>query len=114
VKQIPMYKKTFEILSKLYTPGAKGLIFTVPGQSILEYRSLQYAYDKAFKGANLPFSGTHIMRSGGVSMVYNKSGGDLTLVMQQLGVKDQSTALVYAKRDKHALSDFTKMLWAKA
>ncbi|NOT79315.1 MAG: site-specific integrase [Bacteriovoracaceae bacterium] len=111
VKKIPMYKETFEVLSRLYTPGARGLIFTGLNQEILEYRSLQYTYDKALKGANLPFSGTHIMRRGGASMVYNKSGGDLSLVMQQLGVTDQDTALVYVKRDEHALSDFTKKLW---
>jgi integrase len=112
IKKNPLYRETFEVLSRLHKPGAKGLIFTALDGTILEYRSIQHAYDKAFKGASLPFSGTHIMRHGGASMVYNKTG-DISLVMQQLGVTNQNTALIYAKRDKDALSDFTKKLWAE-
>ena len=39
------------------------------------------------------------MRHGGASMVYNKTG-DISLVMQQLEVTDQNTALIYAKSQR--------------
>jgi integrase len=109
IKTYAMYPEVFEALKKLYTPGAKGLVFHWDGQ-FLEYRWIQHAYDAAFRRAGLPYSGTHVMRHGGSSMVLNKTG-DATLAQQQLGVTSLKTTMVYAKRSSHALRDFAKNEW---
>ena len=48
-------QESVEVLSLLKSQGIKSdLVFTFDG-SILTYRQIQYAYDKAFKKAGLPF-----------------------------------------------------------
>ena len=112
-KELPMYPEVFEVLKKLYTPGAKGFVFQMDGE-FLEYRWIQHAYDHAFKRAGLPYSATHVMRHGGSSDVLNKSGGDVTLAQQQLGVTNLKTAMGYAKREERALSKHVKERWAES
>lgn len=111
LKEQPVFPETFETLSKIHGPGARGLIFTVEGKH-LEYRSIQSAYDRAFKKAGLPFSGTHVMRHGGCRRVYNQEG-DLAVAQQLLGNSDLKSTLVYAKRNASALTEVAKKHWQK-
>ncbi len=93
-------------------PNASGLIFTQPNGEILTYRQIQFAYDNAFKNAGLPYTGTHIMRHGGASNIYNKTNGDLSMVQAITGNRDMKSALVYAHRDSSALKEFARKDWA--
>jgi hypothetical protein len=65
VKEQPMFPETFEAFRKMHYKGAHGLVFRLDGRH-LEYRAIQSAYDRAFKKANLPYRGTHVMRHGGL------------------------------------------------
>lgn len=106
-----MFPETFEILSKLHHPGVKELIFPADGTH-LEYRTIQSAYDRTFRKAGLPYSGTHVMRHGGCRRVYNQEG-DLAVAQQLLGNSDLKTTLVYAKRSASALTEVAKRYWKK-
>jgi integrase len=111
VKEQPLFPETFEALSKLRFDGAKGLIFKWDGTH-LEYRTLQSAYDRAFKKAGLQYRGTHVMRHGGCRRVYNQ-GGDLAVAQQLLGNSDLKSTLVYAKRSATALTEVALKHWEK-
>lgn len=112
MKEQPMFPETFEALSALHKPGAKGLIFNCNGKH-LEYRAIQSAYDRAFKRVALPYRGTHIMRHGGCQRVYNQEGGDLAVAQQLLGNSDLKSTLVYAKRNASALTEVAQRHWSK-
>lgn len=84
-------------------------MFHVDG-SHFEYRQIQYAYDKAFKAAGLPYSATHVMRHGGCRRVYNATG-DLSIAQQHLGNKSMQTVAVYAKRSAAALTNVAHAEW---
>ena len=86
------------------------LVFHKDGKP-LDYRYIQFAYDKAFKKAALPFSATHVMRRTGTSWVLDSSGGDVGLAKQILGNSDWATVALYAKRQSNALREFNDKLW---
>lgn len=111
IKEQPMFPETFDVLSRLHRPGARGPVFTIDGRHI-EYRAIQSAYDRAFRKAGLPFTGTHVMRHGGCRRVYNQEG-DLAVAQQLLGNSDLKSTLVYAKRDAAALTEVARRLWQK-
>jgi len=111
MKEQPMFPETFEALSALYEPGAKGLIFQAEG-SHLEYGTIQRTYDRSFQKASLPYSGTHVMRHGGCRRVYNEQG-DLAVAQQLLGNSDLKSILVYAKRNASALTEVAQRHWEK-
>ncbi len=60
------------------------------------YRSIQHAYDKAFKNADIPFSGTHILRHASLSEAQEASG-DIKITQTLAGHKNISTTDRYAK-----------------
>ncbi|MES2802579.1 MAG: tyrosine-type recombinase/integrase [Bdellovibrionota bacterium] len=71
------------------------LIFTVDG-SLLTYRQIQHAYDKAFVKLGLPFRGTHVCRHSGATHFLEKTGDMLAL--QQMGAwRTQQMAMHYGK-----------------
>lgn len=71
------------------------LIFTMDG-SLLTYRQVQHAYDKAFKKLGLPFRGTHVCRHSGATSFLDKTGD--VLALQQMGAwKNQQMALHYGQ-----------------
>jgi len=111
VKEQPMFPETFAVLSKLHNERAKGLIFELNGTH-LEYRAIQSAYDRSFREAGLPFTGTHVMRHGGCRRVYNQVG-DLAVAQQLLGNADLKSTMVYAKRDASALTEVAQKHWQK-
>lgn len=108
-KILPLFKASFDTVNKL--EKGSGLIFKNKDGSILTYRQIQHAYDKAFKKAGLEFRGTHIMRHGGASRIYDISRGDLAITGQLLGNKDQKTIQKYAHRNPKALFEISKDEW---
>lgn len=113
IKEQPMFPMTFEALKTLFHIGARGLIFRSPRGSFFIYREIQHAYDHAFARAGLPYSGTHVLRHGGTRNVYNETG-DLAVAQQLLGNADLETTLVYAKRQKTALTKVAATHWERS
>ena len=112
MKTLPLMKESHQTLIKLQDAVLKeGLIFKQKNGDLLTYRQIQNAFDSAFKKAGLPYSGTHIMRHGGASYIYNKANGDLSLVQAITGNKDYKSALVYAHRNPLALNEFAEKDW---
>lgn len=109
MKEQPMFPETFEALKSLYHEGAKGLVFQIKHKH-LEYRSIQSHYDRAFREAGLPYTGTHVMRHGGCRRVYNIVP-DTAVAQQLLGNSDLKTTLVYAKRHASALTEVAQKFW---
>ena len=109
VKEQPMFPETYEALIPFYQDGGRGLIFQVDGKH-LEYRTIQHAYDTAFKRAGLPFSGTHVLRHGGCRKLLNETG-DMTIAKQHLGNTDMATVQVYAQREASALTKVAQGKW---
>ena len=112
MKDQPMFPETFEALKSLHQEGAKGLVFQVNGKH-LEYRSIQSHYDRAFREAELPYTGTHVMRHGGCRRVYNLVP-DTAVAQQLLGNSDLKTTLIYAKRHASALTEVAQKFWEKS
>ena len=77
---------------------------------MLKYQSIQNAFNAAFQKAGLPYTGTHVLRHGGVRAVYNAIG-DLAIAQQLLGNSDYKTTLVYAQREKQALTKMVHGAW---
>jgi integrase len=103
-KSSPLFKESFDTLQVYQNSKTQSeLIFLQNNGELLTYRQIQYAYDCAFRKAKLSFSGTHIMRHGGASHVYNLSNGDHSMVQAITGNKDLRTTLVYSHRDPKAL-----------
>lgn len=76
-------------------PKKSDLIFTLDG-SVLSYRQVQHAYDKAFKRLGLPFRGTHVCRHSGATSFLQKTGD--VLALQQMGAwRNQQMALHYGQ-----------------
>ena len=112
VKEQPMFPDTFEALRKCHSGGTTGLIFKNPDGTFFSYRQIQAAYDRAFREANLPYRGTHVLRHGGTRHVYNETG-DLSIAQQLLGNSDFETTLVYARRHKGALTKLAESHWSR-
>lgn len=85
-----------EVLTELKANAGKSdLIFSKDG-SLLTYRKIQYAYDKAFKRAKLPFRATHVCRHSGATSYLDMTGD--VLALQQMGAwSNQQMALHYGK-----------------
>ena len=75
------------------------------------FRQIQNAYDRAFARANLPYSGTHVLRHGGTRNYFNKANGDLAIAQQILGNTSLDSTLVYAKRNTNALNLLARKEW---
>jgi len=112
VKEQPIFPDSFEALRKCHVSGRSGLVFRNPDETFFSYRQIQAAYDKAFREANLPYRGTHVLRHGGTRHVYNETG-DLSIAQQLLGNSDFETTLVYARRHKGALTKLAESHWSR-
>jgi site-specific recombinase XerC len=111
VKEQPLNKETFDLFMSMRAanPDPRGLIFQENGVP-LEYRWIQYAYDRGFKRAKLPYTATHVMRHGGTRKVYNETG-DLAIAGQILGNTTTQSVQVYARRNTNALNEHVRKLW---
>lgn len=108
-KEQPLFPESYFAFKQMENETRKGLVFPLEGNH-LEYRQIEYAYNKAFEKAGLPFRGTHIMRHGGTRLVYNATK-DLEVAKQILGNRDLQTVQVYAQRDATALTQFAHERW---
>ncbi len=111
-KEQPLMPASFGILKSLYELNKKGLVFTDSDGSILRYKNIKSAYDRAFKLAGLPYTATHVLRHGMTRKVYNDTG-DLAVAGQLLGNTTQDSIQVYAKRSTNALNEYTQTQWDK-
>ena len=111
LKELPMFPETHAMLIESKPKDARGLVFKIDGD-MLEYRSIHHAYTQAFKLAGLPYTATHIMRHGGTRRLYNERG-DLAVAAQILGNSDIETVMVYAQREKSALTEVSNRHWAE-
>lgn len=73
------------------------------------YRSIQHAYDKAFKAAGIPFSGTHILRHASLSEA-QETGGDLKITQTLAGHSNIATTERYAKARDCKIRDVHKQM----
>jgi integrase len=87
------------------------LLFTHDDGKPFDYRYIEGYYNRAFKKANLNFSGTHILRHGGGRRLFDSTNGDWGAVKQLLGNSDMKSVMVYAKRSSKALTDVSKAQW---
>jgi len=111
LKEQPVLPQTFLALAELWTPTARGLVFKGEAGAFLAYREVQYAYDRAFKRAGLPYTATHVMRHGGTRTVLEDTGGDRDIARQQLGNRDGKTVEVYAQRSAAAFTRYAEKKW---
>ena len=112
VKVLPIFPQSFSAIKEALLASSFEFLFVDSKGDFFDYRAIQQRYDLAFKKAGLPFVGTHVLRHGGTRHLYNQYP-DLPLAGQLLGNSDISTVTVYAKRDKRALFNVNKELWAK-
>ncbi len=76
------------------------------GGSLLTYRKIQHAYDKAFERLGFHFRGTHVCRHTGATSFLEKTGD--TLALQQMGNwKNQQMALHYGQISSSRAKDAT-------
>lgn len=61
-RRIPMTADLKNLLMVMNQTASSGLVFSFDGKSPLEYRSIQYFYDKAFERAGINHRSTHILR----------------------------------------------------
>ncbi len=114
VKTAPLFKESYLALEDYQGKAdrnKKGLMFTQEDGSLFTYRQIQNAYDLAFKKAGLSFRGTHVMRHGGGSTIYNQTNGDLDSLKAVLGNADIKSVMAYAHRDPKALKEHAKRGW---
>ncbi len=110
-KEQPMFPETYQALKWIHgVETKKGPLFLNFNGKIFEYRQIQRAYDLAFSRANLPFTGTHIMRHGGCRALLNETG-DRYIAQQHLGNSSFSSTDIYAKRDAKALTEAVQKRW---
>lgn len=109
VKELPMFPQTFEALAPLISGTERGLIFQIDGKPV-EYRTIQYFYDKAFRNAGLPYTSTHVLRHGWTREIYNRNP-DLDTAKQLLGDTSDDAARVYARRRAGAITGVADRMW---
>jgi integrase len=109
MKEQPLAFKSYQALLSLNVDIKRGLIFRT-GEAPLEYRQVQYAYDKAFKSAGLNYSATHVMRRSGTSWIFDDTK-DIGLAGQLLGDTDLKVIMKYAKRNQTALKEHYQTVW---
>ena len=110
-KEQPIFPESYQALMELFGENKKGLVFQIEGRH-LEYRLIQFWYDKSFKLAGLHYRGTHIMRHGGCRNLYNEVP-DIAVAQQLLGNTSIKTTTIYAKRHKGALTQVAHAKWVQ-
>jgi len=95
---IPLLDMVKDILVKwqTYSRRATGLVFSQNGFKLLEYRSVQYRYDKSFKAVGLNASASHILRHS-FSTDFQLKTQDQFALSKILGHKNLKQTEHYAK-----------------
>jgi len=118
-KELPLFPATYKTLIQLYQQQSKkrttpkGLIFSCHDKSPFIYRKIQYAFDKAFKKANLPYRGTHILRHGGSRRLFRRTA-NLETAKQLLGNTDIQTTMIYTNTQGEGLRLAARKEWRQA
>lgn len=102
IKIIPIFPELFVYL-KNYIEDYKDNFLFIEDNQIPRYNTIKYAYNLSFKRAGLHYQGTHILRHGGCSRVFNLSGGNIVVASQLLGNSEQETIKTYAHSYKNTL-----------
>jgi integrase len=113
IKEQPLFYKTYKKVMEFLNKDNLNpkLLFTHDDGKPFDYRYIEGYYNRAFKKANLNFSGTHILRHGGGRRLFDSTNGDWGAVKQLLGNSDMKSVMVYAKRSSKALTDVSKAQW---
>ncbi len=93
--EIPLRSEVVEILRKVPKLEGCDLIFHNNGK-LVTYSQMQKTYDGVFKDAQLPFSGTHVLRHTGATQFLNETGDALALT-QMGNWKNTDMAMHYGK-----------------
>lgn len=109
-KEIPMN----EFAAKIFHDWTKksgiqsGLLFQYQG-NVVTYRQIAHRYDQALKKANLPFTGTHLIRHASLSEHY-ATCSDILATAKVAGHSDLRATERYAKaRDEQVIETQQKM-----
>lgn len=114
IKEQPIFPETYQAIQLMLQQrgnGTHGLLFMNDEKTFFTFRQIQNAYNRAFARANLPYSGTHVLRHGGTRNYFNKANGDLAIAQQILGNTSLDSTLVYAKRNTNALNQLARKEW---
>ena len=108
--EMPLRDEVIKLLRTLPRDG--DLMFHQNGEA-LTYRQIQYAFNKAFKHAELPYSSTHVLRHTGATRFLSETGDALAL--KQMGNwSDLDVALHYGEimnsRARNALDKASRKL----
>lgn len=95
LKILPIFPELF-VYIKNYIEEFKDRFLFIEDDHILDYNAIKRAYNRAFKLSGLLYKGTHILRHGGCSRVFNLSGGNIIIASQLLGNSEQETIKTYA------------------
>lgn len=104
LKILPLMPEVYQYLSKVPRKGK----FLFLKNGIIPYNRIRKYYNRAFKEANLPYQGTHVLRHGGCRLIYNLSSGNIIIASQLLGDTEYETFKTYAKGYKKELQEFIK------
>lgn len=94
IKVLPIFPELFIYLKDEVENYKDKYLFIEDG--IVEYYTIKNYYNSAFKQAGLSYRGTHILRHGGCSRIFNLSGGNVIVASQLLGDSEQETFKTYA------------------
>ena len=83
-------------------------VFHINGRPF-NYCTIQVNYKRAMRAANLPYSGTHILRHG-MATLARKVGGGLDAVIAMAGHKDFKLADHYSKLDSEYQEELSKKI----
>lgn len=110
IKLIPIFPELFVYLKNVIDKYKDNFLF-INEQKILKYNKIKRAYNSAFRLAGLSYRGTHILRHGGCSRVFNLSGGNIIVASQLLGNSEKETIKTYAHSYQNTLQVLNNNLY---
>lgn len=110
IKIIPIFPELFVYLRN-YIEDYKDKFLFIEDEKIPRYNLIKYAYNSSFKRAGLPYRGTHILRHGGCSRIFNLSGGNIIVASQLLGNSEKETIKTYAHSYNNTLQALNNNLF---
>lgn len=93
---IPLSPVCLKMLRKRFTEQKRGPVFPYKDGSWLPYRTIQAAYDKAFKATGSGITGSHSLRHS-FAVRFLERTKDIYALQKVLGHADLKTTQVYAK-----------------
>jgi integrase len=93
---------------KLRSGVRSGLLFMIEND-LVEYRQIQYKYDRALKNAKLPFTATHILRHAALVEAYSTSPNILA-IQRLAGHKSLQATEKYAKVRDEQVAEVQRLM----